>query len=52
MASRRIGLLLLLPVCAQALTPLDDSSLSSINGQDGLTVDLESAVGISAENLA
>lgn len=52
MASRGIGLLLLLPVCAQALTPLDDSSLSSINGQDGLTVDLESAVGISAENLA
>ncbi len=51
MASRIVSLLLAFPATALALTPMDDAGLSQVNGRDGLTVNLGSATGISAEEM-
>ncbi|MGB1466579.1 MAG: DUF6160 family protein [Alcanivorax nanhaiticus] len=51
MASKSLILLTSLPAISVALTPMDDYSLSAVNGQDGLTVNLESATGISVDNI-
>ena len=55
MASDNRHLLMLalmsLPIAAIAMTPLDDSGLADIRGQDGLTVNLESTDAIQAQQL-
>ena len=43
--------LLFLGAVARAMTPLDDSGLANIRGQDGLTVDLENSGAIQAQQL-
>ena len=39
------------PVTAFSMTELTDHSMSAVTGQDGLTVNLESAAGISADSI-
>ena len=55
MASDNRHLLMLalmsLPIAAIAMTPLDDSGLADIRGQDGLTVNLESTDALQAQQL-
>lgn len=50
---RGLLILALLPFAAiaPAMTPLDDSGLADIRGQDGLTVNLENSSGIQAQQL-
>ena len=50
---RRLWILTLLPLSAAvtAMTPIDDSGLADIRGQDGLTVNLESNGAIQAQQL-
>lgn len=42
----------LFPCGAIALTPMDDDGLAGISGQDGLTVNLENAIGIQAQQIS
>ena len=51
MVSRTLSLLWLVPASSLALTPLDDTSLSSVNGRDGLTVNLQSPGGIHIDRI-
>ena len=51
MVSRTLSLLWLVPASSLALTPLDDTSLSSVNGRDGLTVNLQSPDGIHIDRI-
>ncbi|WP_290523513.1 DUF6160 family protein [Alcanivorax sp.] len=51
MASKTLYLLIALPGAAIALTPMDDAGLSQVNGRDGITVNLTSSTGMSAQEM-
>lgn len=46
-----IAIISAMPLYALALTPMDDAGLSQVNGRDGLTLNYESASGISAQSV-